>query len=61
MFNHVEHSEIWLLTVNKAGIVSLTVQPDLIVSASFMYCPGDVLRQTAADILSLDESPIYIR
>ena len=53
MLNHLEHSQIWLVTVNKAGIVRLTIQHDMIVSVSFMYYPGDYLRLTSADILSL--------
>ena len=59
MFTDLEESNTSLLTVNKSGIVRLTVQHDMIVSISFMYYPGDSLRQTSADILSLKESPIY--
>jgi len=59
-FDHHEQSKIWLLTVNEMGIVRLTVQHDLIVRVGFMYYPGDHLRQTSADILSLKEGPIYI-
>ena len=36
MFTHLEQSKISLLTVNKFGIVRLTVQHDLIDSISFM-------------------------
>jgi hypothetical protein len=46
MLNHLEHSQIWLVTVNKAGIVRLTVPHDLTVSVSFMYHHGDLLRET---------------
>jgi hypothetical protein len=53
--NHLEYCQISLVTVNKAGIVRLTVQPDMIVSVSFMYYPGDLLRQTSADVLFLNE------
>jgi len=60
MLNHLEHSQIWLVTINKVGTVSLTVQYDLIVIVSFMHYPGDILRQTSADILSLEENAIYI-
>jgi len=35
-FTHLEQSKINLLTVNKLGIVRLTLQHDLIVSVSFM-------------------------
>jgi len=58
--NHLERSQIWLVTVNKGGIVRLTVQHDMIVSVSYMYYPGDFLRQTSAGVLFLKESPIYI-
>jgi hypothetical protein len=58
--NHIECKQIWLVTVNPAGIVRLTIQHDMIVSVSFMYCPRDCLRQTSADILFLEEGPIYI-
>jgi len=35
-FTHLEQSKIFLLTVNESGIVTLTVQHDLIVSVIFM-------------------------
>jgi len=35
-FTHLEQCKITLMTVNKMGIVKLTVQHDLIVSISFM-------------------------
>jgi len=35
-FNHLEQSKICLWTVNKLGIVRLTVQHEVIVSISFM-------------------------
>jgi len=35
-FTHLEQSKISLLTVNKSGIIKLTVQHDMIVSVSFM-------------------------
>jgi len=36
MFTYPEQSKISNLTINKSGIVKLTVQHDLIVSISFM-------------------------
>jgi len=60
MLNHPEHSQMRLVTVIIVGIVRLTVQHDLIVSVSFMYYPGDFLRHTPVDVLSLEECPIYI-
>jgi len=59
-FTHLEQSKISLLTVNKSGIVMLTVQHDMIVSVIFMYYPRDYLRQTSADVLSLEQHPINI-
>ena len=59
-FTHLEQSKISLLTDNKIGIVWLTVQHALSVSVSFMYYPGDYLRPTSADDLSLEQYPIYI-
>ena len=53
-FPHLVHSKTSLLTVNESGIVRLTVQPDLIVTVSFMYYPGDSLRQISADVFSLE-------
>ena len=35
-FAHLEHSKIALLTFNESGIMTLTVQHDMIVSVSFM-------------------------
>jgi hypothetical protein len=58
-FTHLEQSTTTLLTVNQLGIVRLTVRYDLIVSVSFMYYPGDYLRQTSAEVLSLEHFPIY--
>jgi hypothetical protein len=56
---HLAQSKTTRLTVNQSGIVSLIVRHDLIVSVSFMYYPGDHLRQTSADVLSLEQCPIY--
>jgi len=58
-FTHLEQSKTALLTIDKTGIVKLTVQHDFIFSVSFMYYPGYNLRPTSADILSLKQSPIY--
>jgi len=59
-FTHLEQSKICLLTVNKSGIVTLPVQHDMIVSVIFMQYPGNYLRQTSADVLSLEQHPIDI-
>jgi len=58
-FTQLEQSKTSLLTVNKSGIVKLTVQHDLIVSVSFMYYPGDSLRQTSGDFLSFEQCSMY--
>jgi len=58
-FTHLEQSKISLLTVIKTGIVRLTIQHHLIVRVSFMHYPGDYLRQTSADVLSLQQCLIY--
>ena len=59
-FTHLEQSKISLLTVNKSGIVTLTVQHDMIVSVIFMQYPREYFRQTLADVLSLEQHPINI-
>ena len=59
MFTHLEQSKIFLLTVKESGIVTLTVQHDLIVSVIFIQYPRDYLRQTSADFLSLELHPIH--
>ena len=57
---HLGRSLIWFVTVNKAGIVRLTVIDHIIVSVSFLQYPGDCLRQTSAGVLFLEEGPIHI-
>jgi len=59
-FTHLERSTISLLTVNKSGIVTLTVQHDMIVRLTFTLYLGDHLRQTSADVLSLEQNPTEI-
>jgi len=59
-FTHLEQSKISLLTVNNSGIVTLTVQHDMIVSVIFMQYPRDCLRQTSADVVSLKQHLINI-
>jgi len=56
-FTHLEQSKISLLTVNKFGIVKLTIQPDVNVSVSLMWYPRDDLRQTSVDVLCLEHHP----
>jgi len=38
-FTHIQKSNISLLTVNNSGIVTLTVQHNMIVSVIFMQYP----------------------
>jgi len=59
-FTHLEESKIGLLTVIKSGIVTLTVQHDMIVSVSFTLYPRDYFRQTSADVRSLELHHINI-
>jgi hypothetical protein len=58
-FTHLAQSKTPLLTVNQSGMVRLIVRHHLIVRVSFMYYPGDHLRQTSADVLSLEQCPMY--
>jgi len=58
-FTHLEQRKTSLLTVNKSGIVRLTVQHDLIVGISFMYYRRDSSRQTSAHVLFFEHCPIY--
>jgi len=59
-FTHLEQSKISLLTVNKSGILMLTVQHDMIVSFIFMQYPGDYWRQTSVGVLSLKQHPTNV-
>jgi hypothetical protein len=59
MCTHLAQSKTTLLTVSQSGIVRLIIRHDLIFGVSFMYYPGDHLRQTSADVLSLAQCPIY--
>jgi hypothetical protein len=58
-FTHLEQSKRAHLTINQSEMVKLNVRHDLIVGVSFMYYPGDYLRQTSAEVLSLEHCPIY--
>jgi hypothetical protein len=58
--DHFEHNQIWLVTVNTAGIVWLTIQHDMIVRVSFMYYPRQILTETSPDFLFLEGGPVYI-
>ena len=53
-----EHCKFCVLTVTKLGIVLIIVQDDSTFSVSFIYDPGDLLRQTSPDVLSVEECPI---
>jgi hypothetical protein len=56
---HLAQSKTTLLTGNQLGMVRLIVRHDVIVSVSFLYFPGDYLRQTSADIHALEQVTIY--
>jgi len=57
-FTHLEQSKTSLSAVNNLGIVRLTGQHDLIVNISFMNYPRNSLRQTSADVHSVEYWPI---
>ena len=60
MFDQLEQIKLGVITVTKMGLVMLTIQHGLSVIVSVMEYPGDCLRQTSPDVLSLDEFPVYI-
>ena len=53
--NQLEQSKICHLTVATLGIAMLTVHQDMMLGVCFMYDPWDSLRQTSADVLSVEE------
>jgi len=57
-FTYPKQSKISLLTVNNSGIVTLTVQHEIVVSIIFTQYPGDYFRQTSPDVQSLEQHPI---
>jgi len=59
-FTHLENSKISLLTVNEIVNVRLTIQYNSIASVRFQLFAGDYLRQTSADVTSLEYCPIDI-
>ena len=56
----LKQSKFCVLTVTKLGIFMLTVQDDSMFCFSFMYSPGDLLRQISPDVLSVEEYPVYM-
>jgi len=60
MFTQLEQRKIHLLTVDKTGRVTLTLQHNWIVNVGFMYYPGNYMGQTWAGTPSLEQCPIYI-
>ena len=57
--DQLEQNKFCVLTVTGLGIVMLTVQIDSNFSASFMYDPGDLLRQISPGVLSVEVYPVY--
>jgi len=57
MLHRLEQSKIHVLTVTEFGIAMLTVHHLASVSCKI---PQDFLRQTSADILSVEECTVYI-
>jgi len=60
MLDQQEQCKICIVTVTKLGIVMQTAHSDLDFGICFMYYPGDLLRQTSPDLLSMKEIPDYI-
>jgi len=60
MLDQREQSKFCVLTVTTLGIVMITVQEDSTLGISFMYDPGDLLRQTSPDVLSIEGCPVYM-
>ena len=58
--DQLEQSKFCVLTVTKLGIVMLTVQNYSIFSVSFIYDPGDLMRQTSPDVLFVEEYPVHM-
>jgi hypothetical protein len=59
-FTDLGLSKISIMTVNKSGTVTLTIQHDMIISIILMQYPGDYWRQPSPDDLSLELHPISI-
>ena len=59
-FTHLEQTKISILTVKISGIETLTVRYEIIVSIIFMQYSVDHLRQTTAEIYSLELHSINI-
>jgi len=59
MFTCLEQRKPSFLSGNKLELVRLTVKHNLCVSLSFMYFPGNALRQTSADVRCLKQCLIY--
>jgi len=58
--DQLKQSKFYVLPVTNLAIVMLTVQDDSIFSVTFMYDPGDLMRQTSPDVLSVNEYPVYM-
>jgi len=59
-FDQLEQSNISVLTVISLGIVMRTIHYDWMANEWFMSDPGNVLRQTSPDVLSIEECPFYL-
>jgi len=58
--NQLQQCEICILTVTIFGIAMLTVLDYMTFSMCLRWDPGDAVRQTSADCLSIDEGAGYI-
>ena len=60
MFDPLTQSKIFIFTVISFAILMLTLCYGLMIRMSFIQDPGEVLRQTSTDILSIEEFAFYI-
>jgi len=59
-FDQLEQNKISISAVTRIGINMFILLHDLVVSVSFVQYPGDVLRQSSPDVLSLEAFPVHI-
>jgi hypothetical protein len=60
MFDQLEQIKLCFLIITSLGIVMLTIQLVPILSVSFTEDPRDVIRETLADVISVEEYPFHI-
>ena len=60
MFHQLEQSTICILSVTRLGIEILTLPHNMMCCVWLMSVPRGGLRQTSADIISVDECPAHV-